>query len=246
MHLRVWVCLAGLLVIVCVTAYWTTPTAATPTPEEILLNERNILDMQDVGEGCVTISGAVENANPPSNIEFEPPFIRLNPLVQSAEFPDFEGVSLSASLAGVLENDPDQALPTFVTVSFAYIPYTYAGMPVVMTNGSFENQRGEPSAAVQVRTFIRRPNEPLPYYMSFQFNSSGDVYLEAKRDRDVIEFRTAFDFSAETLDGERVRARGAMVALQDFESQSGITATPSAEVTPSVDMEAGIQPCPFN
>jgi hypothetical protein len=82
--------------------------------------------------------------------------------------------------------------------------------------------------------------------VAFQFNTSGDVYLEAERRGDVIEYRTAFDFSAETLDGERVRARGAMVALQDFETQRGITPTPVEEGSSQGETEELISSCALN
>ena len=55
---------------------------------------------------------------------------------------------------------------------------------------------------------------------------------------DVIEYRSAFNFSAETNEGEVVQAQGALVALQDYESQSGITPTPDEEsLSESDDVE---------
>ena len=235
-------CIIGLVAAFGISAYLTTPT---PTPfDETMLNLRGVLETLEAGQGCVTLSGAVYNADLSTNIELEPPFVGLDPLVQSDEFPDFAGVSLFAQLGGVLENNPNQILPVWVSTSFAYIPDTYVGMPLTLSGTSFVDHN-EPSASVHVHTFLPRPNRSIPFRVAFQFNTSGDVYLEAERRGDVIEYRTAFDFSAETLDGKRVRARGAMVALQDYESQTGITPTPDVEASQD-ETEALVASCAFD
>lgn len=240
MRLRPLVFIVGLLAALGISAYLTTPT---PTPfDETMLNLRGVLETLDAGQGCVTLSGALENAED-SNVELEPPLIGLNPAAQTEEYPDFIGFNLYAQLIGAYADEVN--VPVTVSLAFAYIPDTYTGMPVVIDDDPVADEyRGEPSVRVYVDAFVPRLNRRTPERVSFQFNPDGEVYLEAIRLGDVIEFRSAFDISAETNEGEQVRAHGFLVALQNDASQRGITSTPDVEATQD-ETEARVASCAF-
>lgn len=233
------VLIVGLLAVFGLSAYLTTPT---PAPfDETLLNLRGFLQTLEAGQGCVTLSGALENMEA-TDIELEPPLIGLNPAAQTDEFPDFIGFNLYAQLVGTYAGEDE--IPITVSLAFAYIPDDYAGMPLVIDDDPVAYQ-GEPSVRVYVDAFVPRPNRRTPERVSFQFNPSGEVYLEAVRQGDIIEYRSAFTFSVETTEGEIVQAQGALVALQDYEAESGITPTPVEDSSSEVESNPQVTSCEF-
>jgi hypothetical protein len=203
-----------------------------PTPEARLTELRALLDTLEPGMGCVTLEGAVVNSD--LILDSDLP-IGLNPAAQSEEIPDFSGFNLSAALLGARE---DESIRVAVNLAFAYIPATYTGWPAIST-GALDSD--EPGVSVYVNAFLPRPNRRTEQRLSFRFNPSGDVYLQAVRRGDHIEYRIAFDFSVANRDGEMVQASGAIMALQDYETQMGNRPTPA-----DGQSDGALLPCPID